>query len=325
MTEALSNASTETAAQHTIRAVPRARRDQSAGELVDEIGTGDFESVQTVYVVDEQSRFEGILPLAALMRAPRATRVGDLTQPAASVLLDEDQERCAHVALSNDLAAVPVVDRDGRFMGIVPAQALLAILHREHVEDMHRLAGIAREQRFARTSIEDPPTRRMRHRLPWLVVGLAGSAVATWVLAQFERVLEAHLVVVFFIPALVYLADAVGTQTEAVVVRFLATKPSTLRRLLLGELFTGLLIGATLAVIAAPLVWLVYGDFRLALAVGLALACAGTCAAFVGTLLPWTLDRLRVDPAFGSGPLGTIIQDVLTLIIYLTVVVLLLH
>jgi len=317
--------STETAAQHMVRAVPRVRRDQTIGTVIASLATGAFQSLEAVYVVDDGGRLEGMLPMTRVMGTAPSARIGDVMRiRPASVGLEDDQERCALVAISNDLAAVPVVDHDGCLLGVLPAQALLAILHREHVEDMHRLVGIAREQEVARSSIEDPPARRLQHRLPWLLVGLGGCALATWVMAQFERVLEAHLVAVFFIPALVYLADAIGTQTEAVVVRFLMTRSPSLGRLLIGEMLTGLLIGASLAIIAAPLVWLIYGDVRLALAIAIAITGAGACSASLGTMLPWILDRLGLDPAFGSGPLGTIIQDVLTLLIYLSVVLLLL-
>jgi magnesium transporter len=102
----------------------------------------------------------------------------------------------------------------------MPAQALLQVLRREHVEDLHVLAGIKREASQARHAIEDPPLRRMRHRLPWLLVGLAGSAIATAAMAGFEATFSRQLAVAFFVPGIVYLADAIGTQSEAIAVWF---------------------------------------------------------------------------------------------------------
>lgn len=106
----------------------------------------------------------------------------------------------------------------------------------------------------ARHALEETPIRRALHRLPWLLVGLVGSAVATLVMTQFEAQLEAQVVVAFFVPAIVYLADAIGTQTEAIVVRGLSYNSPSLAHLVIGEMSAGMLIGAVLGAIAWPLV-----------------------------------------------------------------------
>jgi magnesium transporter len=202
----------------------------------------------------------------------------------------------------------------------VPPQALLAILRREHIEDLHRLAGIQREQVQARQAIEAPPARRAHDRLPWLLVGLLGSMVATVVMAGFEQLLATRVAIAFFVPGIVYLADAIGTQTEAIAVRGLSLSQASLRSLLLGELRTGLLIGLVLGALTFPAVLLAFGDARLALAVALALVTAGAVATSVGLLLPWLLAHTGRDPALGSGPVATIIQDVFSLVIYFWIV-----
>jgi magnesium transporter len=211
---------------------------------------------------------------------------------------------------------MPVVDGAGRLLGAVPARALLAVLYEEHAEDLHRLAGIRREQQRARAAIEEPPVRQARDRLPWLLVGLAGSALATYVMARFESALEARVALAFFVPGIVYLADAVGTQTEAIVVRGLSLGRVPIRRLFAHEVRGGALIGAVFAALVLPAVWLAFGDSRLAWVVATALFAASVAASGLGLLLPWALSRLGTDPAFGSGPLATIVQDVLSLLIY---------
>jgi magnesium transporter len=235
-----------------------------------------------------------------------------------------DQERIASHAIRHQMSAVPVTDEDGRLLGVVPPMVLLQILRHEHVEDIHRLAGIRHETVLARSAIEAPPVRRARDRLPWLLIGLAGSMVATFVVAAFERSLESRVAIAFFIPGIVYLADAIGTQTEAIAVRGLSLSHSPLRTLVGGEMRTGLLIGLVLGAASLPLVWLAFGDIRLAVAVSLSIVAAGTLATTVGLLLPWLLERLGRDPAFGSGPIATIIQDVLSLLIYFGIATLLL-
>jgi magnesium transporter len=139
-------------------------------------------------------------------------------------------------------------------------------------------------------------------------------------MAGFQATLESTVAVAFFVPGIVYLADAIGTQTEAAAVRGLSLTHEPLRQLVGGELRTGLLMGLILAGIALPAVWLAFGKLSLALAVAAALLGAGGVATTIGLLLPWLLWRSGRDPAYGSGPLATVIQDVISILIYLTIV-----
>jgi magnesium transporter len=268
-------------------------------------------------VVDGQRRLLGTLSAVELLALPDGARVGDAAhRHAPHVAAHTDQEHMASIALDREVAALPVLDDEGRVLGVVGPRTLMAVLRREHVADLHQLAGIARESRQARQAIEDPPLRRARHRLPWLLVGLAGSVLATAVMSRFEAMFAALPAIAFFVPGLVYLADAIGTQSEAVAVRGLSLSHAGLARLLGGEMRTGLVLGLVLGGLALALTWVAFGQPRLAWAVALALAAACTLAALLGLLLPWLIGRIGLDPAYGSGPLATIIQDVLTLLIY---------
>jgi magnesium transporter len=238
----------------------------------------------------------------------------------AMVTPETDQEHAATVAIRHRLAAVPVVDADERLLGILPPEALMEVLRAEHLEDLHRISGVRRNEVMARQAIEGPPLRRARDRLPWLLIGLAGSALVTVIMALFESTLASTVAVAFFVPGIVYLADAIGTQTEAAAVRGLSLTHEPLRQLVWGELRTGVLMGVTLAAIALPGVWLVLGELALAVAVAGALLSAGAVATTIGLLLPWLLARIGRDPAYGSGPLATVVQDLLSVLIYLTIV-----
>jgi magnesium transporter len=141
-------------------------------------------------------------------------------------------------------------------------------------------------------------------------------------MASFEATFAGNVKLAFFVPAIVYLADAIGTQTEAVAVRGLSLSHRPFPELLRGETAAGALIGLVLAVSVFLGVGAAFQDVRLAAVVALAILAAGTIAATVGLTLPWILSRWGLDPAFGSGPLATIIQDVLSILIYLGAVAL---
>lgn len=311
----------ETAAQHLVPRVPFALAEDSVGLTLSSLSNDRFDSVEAVYIIDKQGHMCGLVRLRDLLIAPHAQKLGEImtAQPLA-VYPNEDQERVAGLAIQYNLIDVPVIDHQGCLLGVVPAQALIAILRQEHIEDLHRLAGIGREDFQAHHALTDSPTRRAKARLPWLLVGLLGSILATFIVSRFEQVLAERVFVSFFVPGIVYLADAIGTQTEAIVVRGLSLNSNSLRNLLSGELWTGLLIGLVLGSISFPIVLVAFGNVRLAIAVSLTILTAGGVATSVGLFFPWLLHRAGKDPALGSGPVATIIQDVLSLIIYFALV-----
>jgi magnesium transporter len=307
----------ESATRHLVRRVPTGSSNETVGSVLTRLPGNVFDYADTIYVVDEVNTLTGLVPMPRLLAATPHSYLRDiLTKPFPAAHEGADQESVASLALINGVAAVPVVDGQQRLLGVVPPQALLEVLRHEHEEDLHRFTGIRHYDLQARTAMESSPIRRARDRLPWLLVGLMGSMLATYVMTRFEHALQSQVVIAFFVPGLVYLADAIGTQTEAIAVRGLSLSQSPVGTLIAGELRTGLIIGLTLGALTFPVVWLIFGDARLALAVSLALVTAGSVATSIGFLFPWTFFRLGKDPAFGSGPLATIFQNVLTLIVY---------
>jgi magnesium transporter len=299
------------------RRVLEAASGDTVAAVLGRLPGSQVETPSAVFVVDAYHRFTGAIRLERLLAADPGRRLEELVDPDwPAVLVTDDPEKVATEAVRHAVASVAVVDQDRRLHGAIPPEALLAILRREHVEDLHRLAGIQYEEARTRQALEEPPARRARHRLPWLLVGLAGSMVAAAIVSRFERVLADRIAVAFFVPTIVYLADAIGTQTEAIVVRGLSLSRRSLRSLLGGEVRTGLFMGLALGAIAVPLVTVLFADAALAAAVGVAIFVAGGAATTVGLLLPWALQRLGSDPALGSGPVATVIQDLLSLLIY---------
>jgi magnesium transporter len=305
---------------HMVAAAAQVRADDTAAEALARLARARPQNAELVCVVDEAGRLAGALPVSRLFVLDAAARIGDAMQASfPRVTAGTDQEHAASLALHHGADALPVVDAAGRLLGVMPSQALLQVLRREHIEDLHRLAGIQRETAKARHAIEDPPLRQARHRLPWLLAGLVGAMLATAAMAGFESTLQANIAAAFFVPGLVYLADAIGTQSEAIAVRGLSLTRAGIGPLLASELRTGMLIGATLGALAFLPTLIAFGDTRLAVAVSIAIFAAGSMAAALGLGLPWLLARLRGDPALGSGPIATVIQDILSIVVYFLV------
>ena len=154
-----------------------------------------------------------MVTIERLLAAPTDTPVDDLMgrQPP-TVTPDTDQEHAAWRAVQHDEAALAVVDDEGRFVGLVPPQRLLDVLLAEHDEDLARLGGFLGAGAAARAAATENVTRRLWHRLPWLLVGLAGALAAAVIVGAFEHQLEEQVLLAFFVPGVVHLADAVGAD-----------------------------------------------------------------------------------------------------------------
>jgi len=183
---------------------------------------------------------------------------------------------------------------------------------------MVRLGGFLRSASSAQTTTVEPVHRRLWHRLPWLGVGLIGALLAAGIVGNFEADLAANVLIAFFVPGVVYLADAIGTQTEALVIRGLSLGVGV-RRIVGREIATGVLLGLLLGGLSLLMVGTIWRDWNVALAVALSLLAAASIATVIALVLPWAISKLGKDPAFGSGPLATVIQDLLTVTIYLAI------
>ena len=307
-----------TAGEYLVTAVPIVRLDQTAAEMRAELGERQFESAVDIAVCDG-SRLVGLIRIEDLLAAPAgvlAREVMDSDPPVVSP--GADRELAAWHAVRHGEGSLAVADAEGRFVGLIPPPRLLAILLLEHDEDMSRLGGFIHDSELARTASEEAVVRRFRHRMPWLVVGLLGAMLATVIVSSFEAALEANVILAFFVPAIVYMADAVGTQTETIVIRGLSVSVP-LRNVVRREAITGVLVGAAIALLFYPMALAGWGDSDVALAVSLALLAACSMAAIIAMALPYALYRLDVDPAFGSGPLATVVQDLLSIAIYFAI------
>jgi magnesium transporter len=305
---------------HATARVPVARPDETAGEVRDALPGAAYDCADDVAVLDG-SRLVGIVPIEVLMAAaPGAAlaRLMDTDPPVVTPTVD--QESVAWAMVRKNESSVAVVSGDGEFVGLVPPHRIVGILLAEHDEDVARLAGYLSSTNRARQAAEEDVRQRFWHRVPWLVVGLAGAMVSAVVVGAFEAEISEKALLAVFVPAVVYMADAVGTQTEALVIRGLSVGVS-IRSILGRELATGLAIGVAIALAFLPFAWLAWGDGGVAVAVSVALLASCAISTVVAMLLPWLLHRLGKDPAFGSGPLATVIQDLLSIAIYFAVAI----
>lgn len=308
----------ETAAEHSTAVVPVAAPGDSMADIRRALWGRRFDTAAAVAVTD-QGRLVGLIRMEDLIAAPDdllATTVMDRDPPV--VRPGVDQEKAAWQAVRHGEATMAVVDEDGTFQGFIPPPRMLAVLLWEHDEDLARLGGFQHDAYAARQASTDPVARRFLQRMPWLLIGLVGALAAALLVGSYEEQLKRNVLIAFFLPGIVYMADAVGTQTETLLIRGLSLGVP-IRRVVGRELLTGFLVGATVATAFYPLAVWAWGDARVALAAALSLLAACGIATVVAMALPYLFTRIGKDPAFGSGPLGTVVQDLLTIMIYFAI------
>jgi magnesium transporter len=295
--------------------VPVAAPGDAAGDIRAGLLDRRFESAAHVAVCDS-GRLVGIVRIEDLLAAAATTPLAEIMDGDPPVVVaGTDEEHAAWKAVRHGESALAVVDRDGRFLGVVTPRRMVEVLLTEHDEDLARLGGYLASTDSARHATEEPLFTRLHHRLPWLLLGLLGSLAAAALVSRYETTLEERVLLASFVPGIVYMADAVGTQTEALVIRGLSVGVR-ISQIVRRELLTGVLVGTVLCALFIAAGALLWDDRDVIVVVGLSLLAACSTATFVAMLLPWGLHRLGADPAFGSGPLATVVQDLLSLVAY---------
>jgi len=301
------------------RNIPIASAEDKIFDVVQSFSKKRFDDLNYVYVVDKEQKLIGVFSIKELFLNPKDKKVKEIMKnDIVKAHLNSTQEKVAILALKNNLKAIPIVDENDKFLGIVSSDSILKILHLENVEDFLRSAGIGSS---VRETLEGDSFFLAKVRIPWLILGLVGGAFAAFVVEFFEAPLKSHFILASFIPLIVYIADAVGSQTQTLFIRNLVFEEKiNIFNYIIKEIKTGLMISLILGLILFGIVMFLFkADFVIGLILAISLLFTILIAMIVGVSTPWFLNKFKKDPAIGAGPFGTIIRDILTLIIYLGV------
>lgn len=317
----------ETAGKLMIQAVPTIDHNATITEIEKLLlrKTHKFESIDYIYIVDENNILKGIVSIKELFRAHKLTAVNEImSTEIVSVRAHTDQEHVALLAVKHNLKSIPVLDKDDHFLGIVPSDVILNVLNNESVENILRFGGVINHT--ANNDIFHLPIHKsLQYRLPWLLLGLFGGILTSGIISSFEEILTKNLILATFIPLIVYMADAVGTQMEAFIIRDLAVEPHMkFWRYFSRQFSIVVLIGAIISVFLFGISTLLYHDITISFVISLALFCAVISSIISGLAIPFIFNKCKLDPANASGPIATILQDVFSVFVYFSIASLLL-
>jgi magnesium transporter len=306
------NSHNENAGEKIITHVPICNEDTLVSEVIGKIKEERYQFLDYVYVIDKEKRIKGVFSVRDLFLKEGNTRVGDFMEKNVICVKEfTDQEKVAILALKKKLKAVPVLDDNGYFLGTVPFSAILCIQHHEHREDILRSVGIVEENKHFQEA-----SSLVVLRLPWLIIGLIGGIFAAQIVSLFEESLKEYFLIAAFVPLILYMANAVGAQTQTLYIRSLVFADFETKKYFSREVRVSVVLALFLSIILSLLSFLLFREAAVSLVLGVSLSLTIIAAVFLSIIIPFTFQRMKIDPALGSGPFATIFADITSLVIY---------
>lgn len=300
--------------QHDAVAIPQ---DWTVGETIDYMRESKNlpDEFYDLFVVDEERRLIGTLPLNSMLRARRPVRVrGIMKADVAGVPATMDQEEVALLFRDRDLVSAPVVDDLGTLVGMITIDDIVDVIDEEAQEDLLRLSGV----RVA--DLYEDIFDTARSRFSWLGLNLFTAIAASLVIAIFAETLEQIVALAVLMPIVASMGGNAGTQTLTVAVRAIAMRDFGSRnalRFILKEVIVGLLNGMLFAVLMGIIAGVWFSSWPLGVVIGVAMVLNLVVAGMAGALIPVLLDRWGVDPAIASSVILTTITDVVGFLVFL--------
>jgi magnesium transporter len=293
-----------------------------------------IEALYYAYVLDEDQHLLGVVSFRQLLTAPDSKRVRDIMRSElVTVTEDQDQEAVSALFGKHHLMAVPVVDARGRMKGVVTVDDIMDVVQSEATEDIHRFGGVETlGGPYLTVGFRD----MVRKRGVWLSALFLGEMLTATAMAHYEDEIARAVVLALFVPLIISSGGNSGSQASTLVVRAMALSEVRLRdwwRVMRRELATGLALGTLLGTIGFLRIVLwqafkpIYGEhyLRIAFTVFASLIGVVTFGTISGSLLPFVLRRVGLDPAAASAPFVATLVDVTGLIIYFTLASLILR
>ena len=279
----------------------------------------DMDEIYYVYVVDNDYKLRGTLPLKMMLTHPSVSKIKHVMEAdPVSVKADMPIDDVALDFEKYDLVAMPVVDSIGRLLGRITVDDVMDKVRESSERDYQLASGISSD-----VDADDSVLAQTKARIPWLLVGIASGILASIILGSFETQLQAVTALALFIPIIGGTGGNVGVQASAIVVQGLANGSLDVRNFAsqLGkEILVGLLNATVIsAVVLAYNMLTMPSDLAVTLSVAVSLFVVVMFATILGTVVPLTLEKLHINPALATGPFIQIANDIVGLIIYVQI------
>lgn len=273
------------------------------------------EEFYDIFIVDPMHRVVGSVPLSRVLRARRGVKLNEiLHEDIHRIPVTMDQEEVARLFRNYGLVSAPVVDKGGRLLGVITVDDVVDVIEEEAEADLLALGGVGEDDLYR--AVWD--TARSRFR--WLAVNVVTALFAASVIDLFADTIAHIVALAVLMPIVASMGGNAGTQTLTVAVRALATKEltsSNAARVISKEVLVGLLNGLALATIVGTIAYIWFGNGLIGMVIGCAMVVNLFCAGLFGALIPFLLDRMKIDPAVASSVFLTTVTDVVGFLSFL--------
>ncbi|MBF9022503.1 magnesium transporter [Rhodobacterales bacterium FZCC0069] len=294
------------------REVVRAPEHWNVGQMIDYLRSEKAELPEQFYhiiLVTPAMKPVGYVSLGRLLSSARATSLKDILEDSfRTIPAKQDEDDVAYAFNQYHLISAPVVDDDGRLVGVITIDDAMSVLDEVNEEDLRRLAGLGVDESLSDTTFET-----VRQRFPWLFVNLGTAILASVVIAQFEAVIAQLVALAVLMPIVASMGGNAGTQSLALAVRGLATRDLTsanLWRVVMREAGVGALNGLAFALVMGFVGYVWFDSVLLGGVIAGAMVVNLVVAGLAGILIPVALERFGADPALASGTFVTTVTDV---------------
>ena len=284
----------------------------TVGQTIEHMRTqpqDEEENFYSIYIIDPGHRLLGVISLSKLLSAKTQIKLNDLMQiNPRSVHVDTDQEEVALLFQQYGLVNMPVIDLADRLLGVIIVDDIVDVINEEVEEDLQGLAGVSD------FSIRSSFIETAKGRFSWLILNMFTAILASSVIGLFQEEIEKLVALAVLMPIVASMGGNAGTQTVTVAVRALATRQldySNLQKFVLKETWVGLINGIIFSFLSVLLAYLWFGDKQIAIIMGLAMIANLLFAGILGTLIPLTLEKFKIDPAISSSVFLTTATDVI--------------
>nr|WP_321358293.1 magnesium transporter [uncultured Draconibacterium sp.] len=278
----------------------------------------EVDEIFYIYVTDDDDKLKGVLSLKKLILNHTNTKVSKIYDPEIQkVYTNARQEEVAELMDKYDLVAMPVVDEIGRLQGRITFDDVIDFVRDEAEKDYQMVSGITGD-----VEPGDKVWQILRARFPWLLIGLLGGILSAVVLGSHEESLTKVTQLAFFIPLIAAMAGNVGVQSSSIVVQSIASGVKDIEtpaRKLVKEVSIAVLTASIFAMLIFFYNFFVSGNMNLTYSVSISLFIVIIFASLFGTVIPLILNRFKIDPALATGPFITTMNDILGMMIYLTI------
>lgn len=303
--------------------VPVIHEDCSINEALQTIKSKIYhlETIDYVYIINRDNILVNVLSLKDLYRNPPKTIINKLKKVKLITVEPHDAEDyAAFLSIKHKIYSIPVVDRQGKLLGVVTRRDIFSIQHRKHIENIFSMTGIDKAHAKIDNIFQLGILESIKHRIFWLIIGMAVGFFTAKIIGLFDATLEQNIVIAAFIPMVLYVANAVGTQLEVFAIRDFSLFQDLNFLRYFGRQFSIVFsIAFLLGFIISAVGYIMYDSLTFSFVLGLSVFFATLSSVFTGLVIPFVLRRQKGDPANGSGPIGTMIQDALSVVIYLLI------